>query len=183
MTNDLDPRNKLNKQSPRLLNREVYYAGDIIVRQGDDGYRAYYIDAGHVEVLVEKDGHALKIAELKDGDVFGEMSLINKTMRSATVRAAATTSVTIISRDEIEKKISHIKDAALQAIIHVLVERLEQSNTGQIQMFKNLADFQDRVTDIIDRCQFKIDTSQKNAFRAEVDPLLEELQSVIDRYK
>ncbi|MCC7305912.1 MAG: cyclic nucleotide-binding domain-containing protein [Alphaproteobacteria bacterium] len=180
--NDLDPRKGLNPRDQRVLNREVYYKGQNIVSQGDDGYRAYYIEKGRVEVLVKEDGHQLKVTEMGAGDIFGEMALITREGRSATVRALEETTLTVISRDEVEGKIGNIRDPAIRALINVLAERLRSTTKGQMTHYKSLAEFQDRVTGIVDAVHDGIDAKNRDAFRNEVTPLLEDLQKVLDRY-
>jgi CRP-like cAMP-binding protein len=181
---DLDPRaNQKNKQRPKFLNRDVYYAGIDVVLQGDEGFRAYYIEKGRVEVLVEKDGRELKVAELGPGDIFGEMALINNEPRSATVRTMDDCTLTVISRDEIEGKIRRIDDKAIRALINVLAERLKESTQGQFMHYKNLADFQERVQSLMEKAQEGMEEKKRADFRRDVEPLLKDLQGVLDKYK
>jgi len=46
----------------------------------------YFIQSGQVEVVRERDGKDVKLAELGQGEFFGEMALFEKGVRSATVR-------------------------------------------------------------------------------------------------
>ena len=65
---------------------KIYNSGEIIVRQGDVGECMYFIQSGKVEVIRENDGKEVKLAELGQGEFFGEMALFEKGVRSATVR-------------------------------------------------------------------------------------------------
>jgi len=65
---------------------KIYNSGEIIVRQGDVGECMYFIQSGNVEVIRESDGKDVKLAELGQGEFFGEMALFEKGVRSATVR-------------------------------------------------------------------------------------------------
>jgi hypothetical protein len=66
---------------------KVYRRGDVIVRQGDVGECMYIIQSGHVEVVKEGGGTETRLAELGEGEFFGEMALVEQDVRSATVRA------------------------------------------------------------------------------------------------
>src|SRR5439155_10020102 len=55
-----------------------YPAGQEIVRQGDTGVGAFIIKKGRVEIVQDRQGHQHKLAELKSGDVFGEMALLDE---------------------------------------------------------------------------------------------------------
>ncbi len=180
---DLDPRKGLEGKNPRILHREVFFKGKAIIEQGDDGYRAYYIERGRVEVLVRDGKRQLKVAEMGPGDLFGEMALITNAPRSATVRALEDCTLTIIARDEIEGKIKRIDDVAIRALINVLADRLRQATLGQLDHYSNLADFQDRIAGIVETVDVDISEKDRQAFRSEVTPLLNDLQKVLDRYK
>ncbi len=66
---------------------KVYKKGDVVVRQGETGDCMYIIQEGKFEVFREKDGQEFQLSVLTEGDVFGEMALIEREVRSATVRA------------------------------------------------------------------------------------------------
>lgn len=73
-------------------------AGEVLIEEGKAGESLFIIRSG--KVVVEKrvgDQKAL-LAELGDGDVFGEMSLIDNFPTSASVAAAADTSLLLVSR-------------------------------------------------------------------------------------
>jgi CRP/FNR family transcriptional regulator, cyclic AMP receptor protein len=65
----------------------VYAPGEAIVRQGEKGDCMYVIQSGEVEVVQAASGGEQHLAILKEGDFFGEMSIFEGEVRSATVRA------------------------------------------------------------------------------------------------
>ncbi|MEJ2383834.1 MAG: cyclic nucleotide-binding domain-containing protein [Xanthomonadales bacterium] len=67
---------------------KVYRDGEIIIRQGRTGESMYVVQGGKVEVVQQSaDGNEQHLAFLDAGDFFGEMSVFEKEVRSATVRA------------------------------------------------------------------------------------------------
>jgi len=58
-----------------------------IVRQGEVGQLFYIITKGTAEVLINKDNKVTTIATLSEGDYIGEVSIISKEKRTATVIA------------------------------------------------------------------------------------------------
>jgi CRP/FNR family transcriptional regulator, cyclic AMP receptor protein len=58
-------------------------AGRDLVREGDFSYEFMAIEAGEAEVT----RHGEHVADLGPGDFFGEMGLLEKTLRNATVSA------------------------------------------------------------------------------------------------
>lgn len=62
-------------------------AGDVVIRQGDPGELFYLIRSGSVDVVIDDDGVANKVAELGQGQYFGEAALLRDEPRNATIVA------------------------------------------------------------------------------------------------
>jgi rhodanese-related sulfurtransferase len=59
--------------------------GDVIVRQGDEGDYYYLIERGRCKVTRQVAGDAVELAELTEGNAFGEEALVADAQRNATV--------------------------------------------------------------------------------------------------
>jgi glucose-6-phosphate 1-dehydrogenase len=75
-----------------LVPRQVA-AGEVLIRKGDSGCEMFLIEQGEVEVLDDAGGVR---RVLNDGDVFGEIGLLDATPRSATVRARIPTDLYVL---------------------------------------------------------------------------------------
>ncbi len=84
---------------------KIYRAGEIIVRQGERGDCMYVIQSGKVEVVRESGGKEIRLAELGDGDFFGEMALFEQDVRSATVRPLGEVRVLTVDKRMFLRKI------------------------------------------------------------------------------
>lgn len=83
----LEPE-QLAELSGRFLSEQVG-AGREVFREGDAGDRFYLVARGTVEVLKRQpDGAEGRVAQLQDGDYFGEIALTTDTPRGATIRTA-----------------------------------------------------------------------------------------------
>jgi len=59
--------------------------GDVMIREGEDGDYYYIIDIGKAQVIRRVGGVDLQLADLSEGDVFGEEALVSGAKRNATV--------------------------------------------------------------------------------------------------
>lgn len=115
-----------NKSLESIANAAVeqsYQAGQEIVRQGDTGVGAFIIRSGRVEVVQDHGGTPERISELRSGDVFGEMALLDEFPRSATVRAVEPTTCLGIQRWHFKGILESHPQIAL-ALLPVLTRRL-----------------------------------------------------------
>lgn len=78
--------------------------GVIIANQGEPGEEMYIITEGFVQVSIRKGSRQRIIVNLGAGQIFGEMALIDKGPRSATVKAISDpTVVQIIHTDDFDR--------------------------------------------------------------------------------
>jgi len=73
----------LKRLAAEFMERD-FAAGDTVAREGDAGRTFFVIDTGELTVNVRGED----VGRLGPGDSFGEMALIDKSARSATVTAA-----------------------------------------------------------------------------------------------
>ncbi len=69
------------------LATDIRRENDVIFKQNDssDG-RMYFVAEGELSVCRSVEGNEVEINRLREGDFFGEMAILNKSPRSATVK-------------------------------------------------------------------------------------------------
>jgi signal transduction histidine kinase len=85
----------------RVAQERFYPAGQIIFQQGDEGDGIHLVKSGKVQIstLVGPD-NLRPIHLVEEGDMFGEMAVIDQETRSATAKAEADTTTYFIPRQE-----------------------------------------------------------------------------------
>ncbi len=78
--------------------------GGVVLREGDRGESFFLLARGAVEVSKQVSGEDLVLARLADGSVFGEMALVSREPRSATVRARSHVDLLELTRADLEKE-------------------------------------------------------------------------------
>lgn len=81
------------------LQRENHPAGTVIIKQGDEGDKFYIIRRGKLDVLKENMGKVDVVATLEAGAFFGELALLRKEPRAATVKSVEEVELLTLSKD------------------------------------------------------------------------------------
>jgi type IV pilus assembly protein PilB len=101
----------------------------VIVREGGTGDAAFLILAGRVAVRRKdpESGVEFVLSELGPGQMFGEIALLTKKPRTASVVALEATSCAKLSREDFERVMREHPDVAL-GLASAFAERLERAN-------------------------------------------------------
>ena len=94
-------------------------AGTVLTREGQDGGLMFVLLEGQADVLATGSAKQKVIGHLKDGDVVGELSLIDGQARSATVVASTPVHLLQLVADDFQvlvQKSSKFRKALLQAL-------------------------------------------------------------------
>ncbi len=110
-----------------------YKTGDIIFYEAEPGNSLYVIIEGEVEILrKDAEGKLKAIAVLKSGDFFGEMSLIDKEMRSATARAKGDVKALVLTSENLHSFAKIYRNGFTMVVINiarVMSKRLRETNS------------------------------------------------------
>jgi CRP-like cAMP-binding protein len=113
--------------------REVAFRrGERLVRQGELSRGAFVIRDGEVEAQVAlPGGGTLTVAQLRSGDMFGEMALLERGVCMANVLAHTDVSAWFIARDDFRAMVAGRDGATLEiqrSVTRVLVHKLHAAN-------------------------------------------------------
>jgi CRP/FNR family cyclic AMP-dependent transcriptional regulator len=120
-------------QINKISERKIYKAGEIIVKEGTVCDAFHIIKNGFVKI--EKNGR--EIATLGNEEPIGEISFMDKGLRSATVTALQDTAVITLPSDAFESLMTKEKDIAIKvykAIASTLCQRLRETNEILVQI-------------------------------------------------
>jgi signal transduction histidine kinase len=101
-------------------------AGEVLMKQGDPGDTAFVILKGEFEIQKQSGQSLIKIDVRNQGDVVGEMALLARAPRNATVIAKTDSETLCISQEVFEDLLSTSSTAAL-AVLHWVMVRLSQN--------------------------------------------------------
>lgn len=102
--------------------RKWFSAGETIMEQGDfPNGTGYIIDHGSVDVFVNGE----KTATLEEGDMFGEIALLNEEPRTATIVAQNDVITIILSQETLFQMIENDDNSINKEIMRRMEENLE----------------------------------------------------------
>lgn len=84
-----------------MLQPQYFRPGDVIIRKGTIGHEMYFVRWGEVEILSSEGQEAEYL--VGEGEFFGELSLLQVSQRSATVRAKTSCELFVLHKKDFEK--------------------------------------------------------------------------------
>mgnify|MGYP001588641977 CR=1 FL=1 len=109
------------------LEKKTFKQGEDLFKEGEQGREAYLIQNGFVSIWREQDGQKVSLATRGEGEIVGEMALIDDTVRSATVTAGSEVEADVITREVLLGFLDQ-SPPVLSVILHQLLESLRSSN-------------------------------------------------------
>src|SRR2546423_1333175 len=111
-----------------LLSDEVVPRNTRLFKQGDKGDAMYLIESGRVRISIrDAEKQEVTLAELAQGDFFGEMAIIDGRQRSADAQVIEDARLAILSRDAFLSFVRANPDVALE-MLSALTERLRRTD-------------------------------------------------------
>ena len=111
-----------------LLSERNVPSNTLLFNQGDEGDAMYLIESGRIRIsVVDDDKKEVTLAELAQGDFFGEMSIIDGRQRSADARVIEDCRLAILSRQAFLSFVRKKPDVALE-MLGALTDRLRRTD-------------------------------------------------------
>lgn len=126
----------------RLTDAVTFKKGAKIIQAGQEGHCLYLLLQGTAVVLAPPPDGKVELAQLKVGDFFGEISLVDDGPRSADVLALEDCDLLRVTRTTIGVLAGLHPGAAVQilsSIGHELVQRLRTANQKYLDLLHRLA--------------------------------------------
>ena len=106
-----------------------FHAGDIIMRQGEKGDTAYIIEDGRVDISIQMpSGKEQSVTTRGKGAMIGEMALVDKAPRTATVRALSECTLLEITAEDFSRRLENA-DPILRMATQVILTRYRDTLT------------------------------------------------------
>jgi CRP/FNR family transcriptional regulator, cyclic AMP receptor protein len=105
-----------------------FKAGETIFNEHDRGDSLYVVETGAVRIWVfDEDVEEVTLAELKPGDFFGELAVLDRGERSSSATAMVDTHLHRLSSDDFQKFLMEHPDVSIDVICEIAA-RMRQTN-------------------------------------------------------
>ena len=124
----------------RILHERTYSPDEEIFREGEPGIAMYIIENGAVLIRVGKDHR--EIAELHEGEFFGELALLDDSPRSATAIAKTDAKIFAFSQPDLftlMERNPHLGIKVIVALARIIGDRLKHMNDQLHELTKGNA--------------------------------------------
>jgi CRP-like cAMP-binding protein len=110
--------------------------GDMIIKEGDQFKSLYLLIKGSVLITKSSTDSQIRLAKLKSGEIFGEMSFFSKKPRQSNVVASEKVLVMRMDEDFFERVTPGIRDKMKNHFIELLIQRLDAMNDSIMNISK-----------------------------------------------
>ncbi len=121
------------------VNRLTLKKGETVFEQNAEGDGIYIVDHGAINIVKVVDGERVDLAVLRDGEMFGEMAVIDGSRRMASAVAAEDSTVIKIEQGLLEHKLKNT-DPFIRALISILVGSLRDVHRVYINRPRSIND-------------------------------------------
>ena len=111
-----------------LASERSYAKNAVVLTEGEMGDSLYMIQSGKVKVFIgDEDGREIILKILGPGDFFGEMSMIDKQPRSASVTTLEPASFLVLTHAAFEKCVEHAPRIG-NMVMQILAQRVREAD-------------------------------------------------------
>jgi CRP/FNR family transcriptional regulator len=150
----------------------TYQAGQVVFREGDQGDTCFIVKSGAVKIAREHLGRTIALAELRAGDMFGELSMFGGEVRSATAQALEDTAAIALLAGDVRRMLAGNPGIALK-MLEAMANRVRATNQRLAnQSFQTVAG---RVAGVL----MQLVNARQSEGAADTDVLVETTQADI----
>lgn len=122
------------------LDKKFFSKDDVVFREGDPGDAAYIVETGSVGIFKDVEGEEVLLATMNDGELFGEMAIIDGSPRMAHAVVLEDSVVIAIPRAGLEATLAK-QPALVKTLIRILVENLRNVHEIYMKRPRSVTDY------------------------------------------
>ncbi len=122
------------------IEKNFVQKGDTIFREGDPGDAAYIVETGMVGIFKTVEGEKIQLATMKEGELFGEMAILDSSDRTANAVALEDSVIITLPRDGLEAMLAK-QEPMVKMLICILAENLRTVHEVHMMRPRSVQDY------------------------------------------
>ena len=115
------------------MEEKTYQPGEIIIQEGETSRDLFFLTEGVVEISIkDKDGTFI-LNEIEPPQIFGEISLLNGSPRTATAKAKTQVGIFILKHEIIKERLTKLP-AWLKPLLSTLISRIRSRDKKIVEL-------------------------------------------------
>lgn len=122
------------------LNKNFFQKGEKVFREGDPGDAAYLVESGSIGIFKTVEGEDIQLATMGDGELFGEMAIIDGSRRMAHAVALEDSVIVSLPRAGLEAMLAK-QEPLVKTLIQILVDNLRNVHEVYMKRPRSVHDY------------------------------------------
>lgn len=151
MLKELPSFNKLSAKEMRQLidafHHRQYKNGEFVFHQDDPGIGLYFILEGNIGIeLTTPKENTILLAQLKRGDFFGEVAMVEGETRTASAIAKSPSKLAVIFKPDFEEFLQRNQKSGIDIILgitKIVINRLRSIDSAYIRLYDDYMEYKE----------------------------------------
>ncbi len=122
------------------IEKKFYQKDELVFEEGQTGDCAFIVEMGMVEIFKIIEGETVRLASMGEGELFGEMAVIDGSPRMANARAAVDSVIVYLPRKFFDSKLQKY-DPVMRSLIQMLLDNLRNVHKVYMQRPRTIEDY------------------------------------------
>jgi CRP-like cAMP-binding protein len=122
------------------LNKTFVEKDQVIFREGDPGEAVYLVESGSIGIFKTVEGEEIQLATMKEGELFGEMAIIDGSDRMAHAVALEDSVIVTLPRAGLEAMLAK-QEPLVKTLIQILVDNLRNVHEVYMKRPRSIHDY------------------------------------------
>lgn len=122
------------------IEKKFYQKGDLVFEEGQTGDCAFIVEMGKVEIFKSLEGETVILAAMGEGELFGEMAVIDGSPRMANARASEDSVIVYLPQKLFDSKLQKY-DPVMKSLIQILLDNLRNVHKAYMHRPRSADDY------------------------------------------
>lgn len=122
------------------IEKKFYQKDELVFEEGQAGECAFIVEMGMVEIFKVVEGERVRLATMGEGELFGEMAVIDGSPRMANARAAEDSVIVYLPQKFFDSKLQKY-DPVMRSMIQILLDNLRNVHKVYMHRPRDIEDY------------------------------------------